>query len=43
VKSQLKLDKQEYKKIIQNSPFAEIRPRELTPENFGAIANAFTQ
>jgi 16S rRNA (adenine1518-N6/adenine1519-N6)-dimethyltransferase len=41
MKSQLKLGKQEYKKIIQASPFAEMRPRELTPENFGALANAF--
>lgn len=42
IKSTLKMSKQDYKKIIQNSPFREMRPRELTPENFGALANAFT-
>ncbi len=42
IKSTLKMDKQDYKKIIHTSPFREMRPRELTPENFGALANAFT-
>ncbi len=42
IKSSLKLSKQEYKKIIQSSPFREMRPRELTPKNFGDLANAFT-
>jgi 16S rRNA (adenine1518-N6/adenine1519-N6)-dimethyltransferase len=42
IKSKLKLDKQEYKKIIHSTPFANMRPRELSPENFGVIANAFT-
>jgi len=41
IKRALKISKQEYKQIIQESPLAEMRPRELTPENFGAIANAF--
>jgi 16S rRNA (adenine1518-N6/adenine1519-N6)-dimethyltransferase len=42
IKSTLKMSKQEYKKIIQDTPYREMRPRELTPENFGALANAFT-
>ncbi len=42
IRINLKLDKEEYKKLIQVTPFANMRPRELSPENFGAIANAFT-
>lgn len=42
IKSTLKLSKQEYKKIIQDSPFANMRPRELSPKDFGELANAFT-
>ncbi len=42
IKSNLKISKQDYQKIIQASPYREMRPRELTPENFGALANAFT-
>lgn len=41
IKTTLKMPKQEIQKIIQASPFREMRPRELTPENFGALANAF--
>lgn len=42
IKSTLKLSKQEYKKNIQASPFANMRPRELSPKDFGELANAFT-
>lgn len=42
IKSNLKLNKQEYQRIIKRTPFANMRPRELSPENFGALANAFT-
>jgi 16S rRNA (adenine1518-N6/adenine1519-N6)-dimethyltransferase len=42
IRTTLKMSKQDYQKIIQTSPFREMRPRELTPENFGALANAFT-
>ncbi|MCK7471523.1 MAG: hypothetical protein MZU95_12685 [Desulfomicrobium escambiense] len=42
IKSTLKISKQDYQKIMRASPFREMRPRELAPENFGALANAFT-
>jgi 16S rRNA (adenine1518-N6/adenine1519-N6)-dimethyltransferase len=42
IKNTLKINKQDSKKIIQTLSYHEMRPRELTPENFGAIANAFT-
>jgi 16S rRNA (adenine1518-N6/adenine1519-N6)-dimethyltransferase len=42
ITSTLKIGKQDYQKIIQASPFRELRPRELSPENFGALADAFT-
>jgi 16S rRNA (adenine1518-N6/adenine1519-N6)-dimethyltransferase len=42
IKSTLKMNKQEFQKIIHASPYREMRPRELTPEQFGALANAFT-
>ncbi len=42
IKSTLKLNKQDYKKIIQALPFANMRPRELSPKDFGDLANAFT-
>jgi 16S rRNA (adenine1518-N6/adenine1519-N6)-dimethyltransferase len=42
IKNVLKIGKKDFQKIIQNLPYREIRPRELTPENFGVIANAFT-
>jgi 16S rRNA (adenine1518-N6/adenine1519-N6)-dimethyltransferase len=42
IKSTLKISKQEYQKTIKTSPYREMRPRELTPENFGDLANAFT-
>lgn len=42
IKSTLKLSPQEFQKIIKALPYHEMRPREITPENFGAIANAFT-
>jgi 16S rRNA (adenine1518-N6/adenine1519-N6)-dimethyltransferase len=41
VKNVLKLDKKTFQEIIQNLPYREMRPRELTPENFGVLANAF--
>jgi 16S rRNA (adenine1518-N6/adenine1519-N6)-dimethyltransferase len=42
IKNALKIGKKDFQKIIQNLPYREMRPRELTPENFGVIANAFT-
>jgi 16S rRNA (adenine1518-N6/adenine1519-N6)-dimethyltransferase len=42
IKNLLKINKQEFQRIIQKLPYHEMRPRELTPENFGDIANAFT-
>jgi len=42
IKSTLKMSKQTFQKTIQMLPCPELRPRELTPENFGALANAFT-
>jgi 16S rRNA A1518/A1519 N6-dimethyltransferase RsmA/KsgA/DIM1 with predicted DNA glycosylase/AP lyase activity len=42
IKNTLKINKQEFQKIIQTLPYREIRPRELTPENFGEIADTFT-
>ncbi|XHH08104.1 MAG: 16S rRNA (adenine(1518)-N(6)/adenine(1519)-N(6))-dimethyltransferase RsmA [Candidatus Bathyarchaeia archaeon] len=42
IKNTLKMSKQDYQKIIKTIPYREIRPRELTPENFGALANEFT-
>ncbi len=41
IKTTLKMGKQDFQKIIQQSPYREMRPRELTPENFGALANVF--
>jgi 16S rRNA A1518/A1519 N6-dimethyltransferase RsmA/KsgA/DIM1 with predicted DNA glycosylase/AP lyase activity len=42
VKSTLKLSEQDVKKIVDSFSFANMRVRELTPENFGALANAFS-
>jgi 16S rRNA (adenine1518-N6/adenine1519-N6)-dimethyltransferase len=42
IRNTLKINKQEFQKIIKTLPYHEMRPRELTPENFGAIADAFT-
>ena len=42
VKSTLKLSEQDVKKIVASFSFANMRVRELTPENFGALANAFS-
>jgi 16S rRNA (adenine1518-N6/adenine1519-N6)-dimethyltransferase len=42
IKSTLKLSKQDYRKIIHASPYADMRVRELLPENFGVLANAFS-
>ncbi|MCL1978505.1 MAG: 16S rRNA (adenine(1518)-N(6)/adenine(1519)-N(6))-dimethyltransferase RsmA [Candidatus Bathyarchaeota archaeon] len=42
VKNTLKMNKQDFQKIIKTLPYHEMRPRELTPENFGALANALT-
>ena len=36
------MGKQEFKKIIQTLPYHEMRSRELTPENFGALVHAFS-
>jgi len=41
VRNTLKVCKQDFQKIIQNLSCREMRPRELTPENFGDLANAF--
>jgi 16S rRNA (adenine1518-N6/adenine1519-N6)-dimethyltransferase len=41
VKKALKISKQEFQKIIQELPYRGMRPRELTPETFGALANVF--
>jgi len=40
LRSNFKLDKQEAAKIADNLPFPDKRARELSPEDFGAIANA---
>jgi 16S rRNA (adenine1518-N6/adenine1519-N6)-dimethyltransferase len=40
LRSNYKLDKQEAEKLAQSVPFHEHRPRELSPKDFGAIANA---
>ena len=40
IRSNYKLSKQEAKKIADNLPFGEKRPRELQPKDFGVIANA---
>ena len=40
LRSNYKLDKQEAEKFAQSVPFHEHRPRELSPKDFGAIANA---
>jgi 16S rRNA A1518/A1519 N6-dimethyltransferase RsmA/KsgA/DIM1 with predicted DNA glycosylase/AP lyase activity len=42
IKSTLKLSEQDVKKIVDSFSFANMRVRELTPENFGALANAFS-
>jgi 16S rRNA (adenine1518-N6/adenine1519-N6)-dimethyltransferase len=40
LKTNLKLSKQEVKKVAAALPFHDKRPRELTPEQFGELANA---
>ncbi len=42
IKNTLKLDKWTFQEMMQSLPYHEMRPRELTPENFGALANVFT-
>jgi 16S rRNA (adenine1518-N6/adenine1519-N6)-dimethyltransferase len=42
IKNTLKMNKQAFQKTIKNLPYYEMRPRELTPENFGDLANVFT-
>ena len=42
IKNTLNMGKQDFQKTVQTLPYHEMRPRELTPENFGVIANAFT-
>jgi len=41
IRNTLKMSPQNFQKIIETLDYRQIRPRELTPENFGAIANAF--
>ncbi|MDR0798015.1 MAG: 16S rRNA (adenine(1518)-N(6)/adenine(1519)-N(6))-dimethyltransferase RsmA [Nitrososphaerota archaeon] len=41
IKNALKICKKDFQKIIQKLPYCEMRPRELTPEDFGDLANAF--
>ncbi|MCL1966126.1 MAG: hypothetical protein FWF62_03115, partial [Candidatus Bathyarchaeota archaeon] len=41
IKNTLNITKKDFQNIIQNLPYREMRPRELSPENFGAIADAF--
>jgi 16S rRNA (adenine1518-N6/adenine1519-N6)-dimethyltransferase len=41
IKNVLKFDKSYFQEIVKNLPYQEMRPRELTPENFGVLANAF--
>jgi hypothetical protein len=43
LKSALKLSKEEAKKRACALPFGERRVRELTPKDFGALANAFKE
>jgi 16S rRNA (adenine1518-N6/adenine1519-N6)-dimethyltransferase len=40
LRSNYKMDKQEAEKLAATVPFHEHRPRELSPKDFGAIANA---
>jgi len=42
IKNTLKMGQQDFQKIVKTLDCRQIRPRELTPETFGAIANAFT-
>jgi 16S rRNA (adenine1518-N6/adenine1519-N6)-dimethyltransferase len=42
LKTNLHLSKQEAEKIAAALPFHDKRPRELTPEQFGELANAVT-
>ncbi len=42
IKTELKLDKIESAKKVSNLPFLDKRVRELSPEDFGAIANALS-
>ncbi|MDR2708110.1 MAG: 16S rRNA (adenine(1518)-N(6)/adenine(1519)-N(6))-dimethyltransferase RsmA [Nitrososphaerota archaeon] len=42
IKSTLNVNKKAFQDILQNLPYHDMRPRELYPENFGALANAFT-
>jgi 16S rRNA (adenine1518-N6/adenine1519-N6)-dimethyltransferase len=42
IKNTLKISKQTFQKIVKTLPYYEMRPRELTSENFGEISNAFT-
>ena len=40
IRDNYKLSKQEAEKIADNLPFHDKRARELSPKDFGAIANA---
>lgn len=42
IKSNLKLSKQEYQKTVNSFAFSGMRVRELSPKDFGALANAFS-
>ena len=43
LKTTRKLRKEEAKKLAATAPFSEKRARELTPKNFGEVANAFAE
>lgn len=43
LKTTRKLRKEEAKKLAATAPFSEKRARELTPNNFGEVANAFAE
>jgi 16S rRNA A1518/A1519 N6-dimethyltransferase RsmA/KsgA/DIM1 with predicted DNA glycosylase/AP lyase activity len=40
IKSNFKLSKQDSEKLAHNLPFQDRRVRELSPKDFGALANA---
>ncbi len=42
-KNEFKIDKIEAKRIVDNLPFQDKRVRDLSPEDFGAIANALSR
>jgi 16S rRNA (adenine1518-N6/adenine1519-N6)-dimethyltransferase len=42
IKTVLNFDKKKIQEMLQKLPYTEMRPRELTPENFGVLFNVFT-